>query len=237
MTVLKLARLPSGEPEIFASIQGEGASAGRPSTFVRLSLCNLACSWCDTKYTWDWERYDPAAEITLTECTDVVARVVALGVDNVVLTGGEPLMQQDPLSEVAAALATSGYRIEVETNGTFAPNPVLQQHVAQWNVSPKLANSRNPMERRRVREPLRWFAGSGEAWFKFVIESPADLDEVEALVAGYAVPHERVILMPEGTSAAALRDRSEWLADLCARHRYRFSTRMHILIWGDERGR
>ena len=236
-TVLKLARLPSGKPEIFASIQGEGASAGRPSTFVRLSLCNLACTWCDTKYTWDWERYDPDAEIARTECADIVARVTELGLENVVITGGEPLMQQGPLAELAAALVQAGHRIEVETNGTFAPQPALQARVAQWNVSPKLANSGNALKRRRVDGPLRWFAGSEDAWFKFVIDAPADLNEVEMLLAQYEISRERVILMPQGTTALALKERSEWLVEACACRGYRFSTRMHILIWGDERGR
>ena len=175
--MLKLARLPSGEPEIFASIQGEGVSAGRPSTFVRLSLCNLACTWCDTKYTWDWARYDPAVEIVRTQSTEVVERVAALGVENVVITGGEPLMQQDELSDVAEALTSAGHRIEVETNGTFEPRPPLWRHVAQWNVSPKLSNSGNPPARRLLDASLRWFAQSEDAWFKFVMDSPADLDE------------------------------------------------------------
>lgn len=235
--MLKLARLPSGEPEIFASIQGEGVSAGRPSTFIRLSLCNLACTWCDTKYTWDWANYDPAVEIARTSGSEIVDRVTALGVENVVITGGEPLMQQDALSEVAEALTRAGHRIEVETNGTFEPKLSLQGHVAQWNVSPKLANSGNARKRRVLDEPLRWFAQSEDAWFKFVIDAPVDLEEVDALVARYRVPRRRVILMPEGTSVVALNGRSGWLADACARHGYRFSTRMHILLWGDERGR
>lgn len=235
--MLKLARLPSGEPEIFASIQGEGVSAGRPSTFVRLSLCNLACAWCDTKYTWDWARYDPADEIARTGSTEIADRVTALGVENVVITGGEPLMQQDALSDVAEALTSAGHRIEVETNGTFEPERSLQRHVAQWNVSPKLANSGNARERRLLDVPLRWFAQSEDAWFKFVVDAPEDLDEVEALVNNYGVARGRVILMPQGTSVEALDKRSGWLAEACARHGYRFSTRMHILLWGDERGR
>ena len=235
--MLKLARLQSGEPEIFASIQGEGASAGRPSTFVRLSLCNLACTWCDTKYTWDWAHYDPGVEITHTANTEITRRIASLGVENVVITGGEPLMQQDALADIAEELTRAGHRIEVETNGTFEPHLSLQQHVAQWNVSPKLANSRNAARLRLVDAPLRWFAHSANAWFKFVIDIPADLEEIEDLVSRYGLPPGRVILMPQGTSVAALDNRSAWIAEACIRLGYRFSTRMHILFWGDERGR
>ena len=237
LTLLKLARLPSGEPEIFASIQGEGVSAGRPSTFVRLSLCNLACTWCDTKYTWDWARHDPRVEIALAPVAEIVGRVSALGVENVVITGGEPLIQQDALLDVAGALTSAGHRIEVETNGTFMPQPSLRVHVAQWNVSPKLANSGNATRHRLVDEPLRWFAQSEDAWLKFVIDAPADLDEVEALVGAYEVPRKRVILMPQGASVDELNRRSAWLVDACTLRGYRFSTRLHILLWGDERGR
>src|SRR4051794_12875458 len=115
--MLKLSRMPSGEPEIFASIQGEGASAGMPSVFVRLSLCNLACSWCDTAYTWDWKRYDPKAEIVEIQVSDVLARVeekAGISTRNVVLTGGEPLQQQASLGEMAMALKERGFRLEVE---------------------------------------------------------------------------------------------------------------------------
>ncbi|MCY4619103.1 MAG: 7-carboxy-7-deazaguanine synthase QueE [Chloroflexi bacterium] len=237
MTSLKIARLPSGEPEVFASIQGEGNSAGRPSTFVRLSLCNLSCAWCDTRYTWDWEHYDPNSEIVGVESAEIVWLVTELGVENVVITGGEPLLQQHGLSVVAESLVQAGYRIEIETNGTLEPQIALKERVAQWNVSPKLFNSGNALDRRLVDRPLRWFAGTEQAWFKFVIDAPTDLEEVATLVHHYRIPRDRVILMPQGTTAVELGDRSAWLAEVCARQGYRFSTRMHILLWGDERGR
>ena len=237
MSSLKLSRLPSGEPEIFASIQGEGVSLGMPSTFIRLSLCNLACGWCDTKYTWDWSNHDPGVEIVQVECSDIVARVDQLGVTNVVITGGEPLMQQGPLSDLTAELYRRGHRIEVETNGTLTPNEAVRSHVAQWNVSPKLANSGNSRARRLIDRPLGWFATSSSAWFKFVIEAPSDLSEVESLQTRFSVPSERVILMPQGISKGELRDHSSWLAEQCSKRGYRFSTRLQILLWGDERGR
>ncbi|MDE2987118.1 MAG: 7-carboxy-7-deazaguanine synthase QueE [Chloroflexota bacterium] len=234
---LKLARLPSGEPEIFASIQGEGLSLGEPSTFVRLALCNLECSWCDTKYTWDWMHYDPSVEIVQLSESEVVERVKILGVENVVVTGGEPLLQQDSLIGVLAELKGDGHRIEVETNGTLQPVPSLMKSVVQWNVSPKLSHSHVVEGRRIVGAPMDWFARSTCAWFKFVVEAPSDIDEVNRIVKRYDIPSQRVILMPQGTSHAELARRSPSIAKLCTLHGYRFSTRAHILLWGDVRGR
>lgn len=111
---LTLATTTPGEPEIFASLQGEGPSAGRPCAFVRLSRCNLACQWCDTAYTWrfegdnrphrdglDFER--GANQVTLSE-EDVAARIKALGQDRLVITGGEPLLQGAALARLIQLL-------------------------------------------------------------------------------------------------------------------------------------
>ena len=68
------------------------------------------------------------------------------------------------------------------------------------------------------------------------MQAETDLAEVEALCAEYAVPPERIILMPEGRTADELHERSPWLAEVCTQRGYRFSTRLHILIWGDKRG-
>src|SRR5690606_7664427 len=138
--------------------QGEGPSTGVPSVFVRLSLCNLHCDWCDTRHTWDWANYDPRTEIIQLKPAQVAGRVLEAGPSNVVLTGGEPLLQAGELAELAAILAQHGCRIEIETNGTLTPPPELAPHVAQWNVSPKLANSGNSIAEREVAGALRWFA-------------------------------------------------------------------------------
>jgi len=235
--MLKMSRLPEGEPEIFSSIQGEGVSMGVPSVFVRLSLCNLRCTWCDTKYTWDWEHYDPKTEIVTLDVPEILHRVEAGKARNVVITGGEPLQQQRPLVALATALRQSGKRLEIETNGTYRPIPELADLINQWNVSPKLANSGNEPGKRDVPEAMTWFAAAPDAYFKFVVAGEDDLAEVQTLVARYAIPVERVLLMPEGRDPVALRQRSLWLVDQCREHGYRFSTRLHVILWGDKRGR
>lgn len=235
--MLKLSRLPSGEPEIFESIQGEGITAGVPSVFVRLSLCNLSCSWCDTKYTWDWDHYDPEAEITPMAVADVVKGVLKNQARNVVITGGEPLLQERQLVPLARALHGQGRRVEVETNGTIGPGPALAKLVDQWNVSPKLDNSDNEKIKRERPAAMAWFAGQENAYFKFVVVEPGDVSELEELITRYGVPRGRVILMPEGTDKKTLAARSTWLVEYCRELGFRYSTRLQILLWGDQRGR
>jgi len=235
-----LSRMKTGEPEIFATVQGEGTSAGVPSVFVRLADCNLRCLWCDTKYTWDWSTHDRAAETVELPGNEIVRRALEAagpGVKNAVFTGGEPLLQQDELIEVATRLRAHGFTIEVETNGTVLPTEAFAACVDQWNVSPKLASSGNTDRARHRPAVLQWFAARPNAILKFVITSEDDVGEVHELTDALAVPRERVLLSPEGVDAATLAERSRWLADRCRTYGYRLGTRLHVFLWGSERGR
>lgn len=235
--MLKVSRMPSAEPEIFRSIQGEGVSVGEPAVFLRLATCNLACTWCDTKYTWDWQQYDIKKDVMALSAEDAERRVTAFGCPRLVITGGEPLLQQDELAPLASSLKRSGFFIEVETNGTIAPSRTMTSAVAQWNVSPKLANSGNRPKRREVPEALQVFARLSHAYWKFVVVEPGDVDEACALAERYGVPTDRIVLMPEGTTRGVLRERGEWLARACAERGLRYSPRLHIELWGARRGR
>jgi organic radical activating enzyme len=243
--VLVLATTTPGEPEIFASLQGEGPSQGKPCAFVRLSRCNLACVWCDTAYTWRFEgdnrphrsgeTYEREAnQVTLNE-QDVAARIAALGQPRLVVTGGEPLLQAPALARMLALLP-EGIAVEVETNGTVAPSPALDALVDQYNVSPKLAHSGNPAELALPPERLAHWAGEPRAAFKFVIAEPDDVAEVLALAERFAIPRERTWLMAEGTGSATLHARESWLAQLCLAHGLTLSNRLHIELYGDTRG-
>ncbi len=233
---LTVARMPDGSPEVFATIQGEGASQGVPSTFLRLAVCNLRCSWCDTAYTWDWKRYARAEQTRTASAGELVASIAALAPRNVVITGGEPLIQRRQLVPLARELVALGRRIEVETNGSIAPGP-LAEFVAQFNVSPKLLSSGNEGLRTIRPEVLRAFADpSVNAFAKFVVSNPEDVDEVDTIVREAGFQPEHVILMPQGTTAAELNERGRWLANACVARGYRFSTRLHIFLWGDKRG-
>lgn len=241
---LTLATTTPGEPEIFASLQGEGPSIGRPVAFVRLSRCNLACTWCDTAYTWRFEgdnrphRDDAAFErkanqLVLDEA-DVAARIMALGQDRLVITGGEPLLQGAALARMVALL--HGMTVEIETNGTVAPHPALDPLVAQYNVSPKLGHSGNSPDIALIPERLSAWANEPKAYLKFVVAAPEQIGEVLEIVRRHAFPAGRVYLMAEGTDSATLRERERWLAPLALEHGLRMTDRLHIHLYGDTRG-
>ncbi|WP_126172097.1 7-carboxy-7-deazaguanine synthase QueE [Altericroceibacterium xinjiangense] len=242
--LLTLATTAPGEPEIFASLQGEGPSMGRPCAFVRLSRCNLACQWCDTAYTWRFEGDErphragqsfgrTANQVTLSE-EDTAERIRRFGQDRLVVTGGEPLLQGPALARMLALLP--GIRIEIETNGTVAPAPALDPLVHQFNVSPKLRHSGNPAELAQVPDRLRAWSADPRAFFKFVIATPEDVDEVLGLQEAYAIPRDRIYLMAEGIDPETLRQREKWLAEICVLHRLTMSKRLHIDLFGDTRG-
>ncbi|MBC2593658.1 7-carboxy-7-deazaguanine synthase QueE [Ruficoccus amylovorans] len=249
---MKLARHGTG-PEIFESLQGEGLSMGVPSVFVRLSLCNLHCTWCDTAYTWNWtntqyrhvndtpdapRKYRREEEIIELDCESVAELILKFRARNLIFTGGEPLLQGRELARLAAHLLRldPACRFEVETNGTLRPPPALDAHIAQYNVSPKLSNSGNSPTEREKPDAIAFFARCERAWFKFVVANAADLEEVRTLQNRYDIPQSRILLMPEGTSPDELREKSRWLAPLCLQHGYRFGDRLHVHLYGSKRG-
>lgn len=219
--------------------QGEGPSLGTRAGFVRLGRCNLACTWCDTPYTWDWERFDPSVELHRRTVADVAELIEAMGVPLVVITGGEPLLQQSRVIELVRRLraSTPDLRIEIETAGTLAPDESLIGLVDAFNVSPKLEHSGNPLDRRHRPDVLRAFRDSGCAAFKFVATGPGDLDEIASIVAECGLSGDTVWVMPEGTDRATVVANGRALADEVLARGWHFTTRLHVLLWGDERGR
>ncbi|MGB3166252.1 MAG: 7-carboxy-7-deazaguanine synthase QueE [Alteraurantiacibacter sp.] len=241
---LTLATDDTGAPEIFASLQGEGPSAGMPVAFVRLSRCNLACVWCDTAYTWlftgderphrSGETFDRKANQVKLKAENVAGRIAALGQERLVITGGEPTLQAGGLANMLEHLPEM--QVEIETNGTVEPPARLDVRVDQYNVSPKLAHSGNPADLALKPEMLDRWSTDPRAWFKFVIAEPGDVEEVLALAERHRFDRMRVFLMPEGTDSETIRKREQWLAPLALEHGVRMSDRLHIHLYGDTRG-
>jgi 7-carboxy-7-deazaguanine synthase len=220
--------------EVFGpTFQGEGPSAGHRAGFVRLGRCNLSCTWCDSPYTWDWDRYDRAVELSTIGTTELLEQLASMAVDLVVITGGEPLLQQRHLGALLEGCRERGWRVEVETNGTISP-AVADGLVTQWNVSPKLANSGVTPHLRYRRDVLQEFEATGRAVFKFVAAGPADLDEIQTMVDEGRLTD--VWVMPEGTDAPTVSGRLGELAGPVLARGWHLTPRLHILLWGDRRG-
>lgn len=215
-------------------MQGEGPSLGAPCVFLRLGHCNLRCRWCDTPYTWDFRRYPYAQEVRERSVLELAAELEKS--PRIVVTGGEPLLQEDAVTELVLSLPPE-IPIEIETNGTLAPGSALARRVDQWNVSPKLRNSGEPTARTLNEKVLSAFKRTGRAWLKLVIETDADLDEAEALTQSLRWPRQRCFLMPQAATRAELRARGPSLAEACLRRGFRYSTRLHVALWDGERGR
>jgi len=249
---MKLARMGDGV-EVFYTLQGEGVSLGVPAIFVRLSLCNLHCVWCDTDHTWNFEGtpwlhekdgLDGYAKHKKEEVVKEMAVIEVAGLvreyncRRVVFTGGEPLLQEDELLLLVRELRSDGcdWFFEMETNGTRFPCLDLMTELDQLNVSPKLSNSGMDVLLRRKIDILSRLKESGKAWFKFVVRGKDDVEEVKLLVQQVGICWNRIVLMPEGRSVEALDRISLWLADVCKELGCRFSDRLHVRLWGDRRG-
>lgn len=218
--------------ELFYSLQGEGLLVGVPSVFIRTSGCNLRCAWCDTPYTsWQPEGVEMELDRILDEVKSYPAR-------HAVVTGGEPMISPEivPLTERLGAL---GKHVTVETAGTVF-QPV---YCDVMSISPKLANSvpedRWAAQHNRLRiQPgvLRDLMRRYPYQLKFVVQKPEDMEEIRSLLEDLQADRERVVLMPEGVESERLRERGQWLAEICKEEGFRFSPRLHVDLWGNQRG-
>lgn len=171
--------------------------------------------------------------------SEVVEDVAEHDAGHVVLTGGEPLLQPDA-DELCAALDE---HVTVETNAT-----VYRDLDAELiSMSPKLSNS-TPDESagawREIHEDERLnfdviesYMGSHDYQLKFVVADRDDLDEIDEVLASLSgYDRDRVLLMPEGVDRDTLRERGEWLAEVCKERGFRYSPRLQIHIYGNRRG-
>jgi 7-carboxy-7-deazaguanine synthase len=216
--------------EIFYSLQGEGMLVGTPSVFVRLAGCPLRCSWCDTKYAWDFEAGEDL------EPAQIVEQISRWSCKFIVLTGGEPMMGPDlaarpGLGDLTRSLKVLGKHITVETAGVlFIPDLACDL----ISISPKLAASGSvTSDLNAIRRLIRAYPYQ----LKFVIESPEDIGAVQDTLKELGpLETERVMLMPQAATMEELQSRSPMVTELCKQTGLRFGPRLHIQLWDRRRG-
>ncbi len=219
--------------------QGEGRSAGMPTMFLRLWGCNLACGYCDTPETWNMEgtpfvhpeKFDPQKEIHEISCDQIVALLKEKGpnVKNLVISGGEPMLQQGEIISLLNMLKKDDYWVEIETNGTIAPSDWFLELIDQINCSPKTSNSGSDNTLTMMERPsaLKKYAASRKTNFKFVVEDRNDLPEIKELINRYGM--RNVSLMAKGRTREEQYALAPLVMNMCQENGYNFSPRLQIL--------
>lgn len=220
--------------EIYAAEQGEGRFSGTPSVIVRTTGCNLRCWFCDTPYT-SWK-----AEGETQSVDQIISEVLSHEIEHVVITGGEPLTQP-AVVPLTGQLKAAGRYITIETAGTLF-RPVTADLIS---LSPKLSNSVPQDELWRLRhDQLRHaptvigqFREHYACQFKFVVDKPDDLAEVDEYTAALNIPAEDIWLMAQCRTPEELQAKNAWLADQADKRGWRLSPRLHIERFGNVRGK
>ena len=203
--------------EIYASIQGESSHTGLPCVFIRLTGCNLRCSWCDTAYAF----YD-GKNLTVEE---TLQKVETFGLPLVEITGGEPLLQEDvyPLMET---LLKKGYRVMLETSGALPIDKVPEKVIKILDI--KCPGSGE--EKKNHLENLKFLSPHDEV--KFVLLDRADYEWSRNMLRKYdMVPSKQVLFSPV-YDKLNLKDLSQWI--LKDRLAVRLQTQLHKVIWSKD---
>lgn len=226
------------------SLQGEGLLVGTPSTFVRVSGCNLRCTWCDSPAT-SW-----SPRHTTTPLGELV-EYCREGPPHVVVTGGEPLLFP-AVAQLCARLVDAGLHVTVETAGTVWLDDLSCDLMS---ISPKLGHStphgrdeswaRRHERLRRQPAVIGRLMGAFPWQLKPVVRAhdraalAADVDEVEVLITELGVPRaarERVLLMPECVDPGRLHLDYANLVEVCRTRGFRLGERLHIALFGHTAG-
>ena len=201
--------------EIFHSIQGESTHAGEPCVFVRLTACDLRCSWCDTPYAFYEGRKMSVDE--------VVARVQAYGCGTVEITGGEPLLQSDVYG-LMDRLLEDGRKVLVETGGHISTDRVPEGVIKIVDVKCPGSGESHRMhwanlDRLSPRDEV-----------KFVIRDRADYEYARRVICDHGLPRRcAAVLLSPVHGVLSPRDLAEWIRE--DRLPVRVQLQIHKFIW------
>jgi 7-carboxy-7-deazaguanine synthase len=203
--------------ELFHSIQGESSHAGRPCVFVRLTYCNIRCSYCDTKYAFE--------EGTERSIHELLAQIREFHCNLVEITGGEPLFQPN-VHELIAQLCDEGFEVLLETGGSLDIGSVDRR--VKRIVDFKCPSSE--MMKKNLWQNVDFLTPSDEV--KFVIGNRADFDWAKEVIAEYRIADKCPILMSVTFGELEPTRLAEWI--LADRVPARFQLQMHKYLWHPE---
>jgi 7-carboxy-7-deazaguanine synthase len=203
--------------EIFFSIQGESSRMGLPCVFVRLTECDLRCTYCDTEYAF-YEGADRTLESIIDEVKSYHCNLVEI-------TGGEPLLQA-PVYELMTRLCDLGYEVMLETSG----------HILVDKVDPrvkKIIDMKSPTSGMLKKNDYRNLEiASPNDEIKFVLGSRLDYDWAKKVIEEYRLTEKLTVLMSVVFGDLAPQELAEWI--LADRLKVRFQLQMHKFIWSPE---
>ncbi len=203
--------------EIFFSIQGESSQMGLPCVFVRLTECDLRCTYCDTEYAF--------YEGEMLSLEHIIERVSSYGCKLVEITGGEPLLQSE-VYELMTRLCDRGFSVMLETGGHILVDKVDAR-------VKKIIDMKTPssgMLRKNDYRNLEIAAPTDE--IKFVIGSRLDYDWAKHVIAQYRLTERLTVLMSVVFGELSPQTLAEWI--LADRLPVRFQLQMHKYIWSPE---
>lgn len=203
--------------EIFFSIQGESTYAGRPCAFVRLTYCNLRCTYCDTEYAFYEGR-----KVSLDE---IVEKIEAYPTDLVEITGGEPLLQKR-VHPLITRLLDRGKTVLIETGGSLDIRPVDPRAILIYDI--KCPDS--AMAEANLWENLPHLKPQDE--IKFVVGSRRDYEWAKRKMEEWGLAHKHTILLSPVWERLNPRELAEWI--LQDGLPVRMQVQLHKLLWGAE---
>jgi organic radical activating enzyme len=222
--------------EKFYSLQGEGVTMGCPSIFIRLTGCNILCK----SEGWICDSIDVWRKGNKFNFEDVLSSGEVESLRNgthLIFTGGEPMLYQQQIVDFIYYLH-SKFKFfpftEIETNGTIIPTEQLIDLVDQWNVSPKLSNSGVSEDKRINPIALAKFDAIEQLIFKFVVANDKDVAEVAERYL--PIDQKKIVLMPAGATQDELNKTRLIVVEACKAYGYRYSERLHIVIWNKKTG-
>lgn len=198
-----------------------------------MHLCNLRCAWCDTRYTWDHTSPEFWQESKDWDIDRTVAEINVFNQRRLVITGGEPMMQQTTIARLIDRIPD--WNVEIETNGTIPPIQELARR-CQFNVAPKLANSGDTEQIPLRPKVLRAYNALPQTTFKFVVQTDADIAEIDTIIAANSLDPKKIIIMPEGKSDTEIREHALNVVERVKARGWRLLPRLQVMLWGAKRG-